>query len=168
VTRERLPPEKVAFILAFCRQAQAHSASWRVSRIRLSDPAGRPPLVGAGLRGVQCVRRAFAGGAGFFADSPGPPPHPPPPPTPPFISQKPAKQRGKDTEYSFLREFAASSEFSSLRGGGGRPGYRDVFSITSLMHSEPAPPARSQGHRLRPPQVGYRESPLTAAPAGLA
>jgi hypothetical protein len=42
--------------------------------------------------------------------------------TPPFISQKPAKQRGKDTEYSFLREFAASSEFSSLPGGGGRPG----------------------------------------------
>jgi hypothetical protein len=46
---------------------------------------------------------------------------PPQPPTPPFISQKPAKQRGKDTEYSFLREFGASSEFSSLPGGGGRP-----------------------------------------------
>jgi hypothetical protein len=43
VTRERLPPEKVAFILAFCRQAQYHSASWRLYRKRLYNPAGHPP-----------------------------------------------------------------------------------------------------------------------------
>jgi hypothetical protein len=83
---------------------------------------GRPPppgRVGNYERAGNCRKiedwGELGGGVGFSFSRLAPPPHPP---TPPFISQKPAKQRGKDTEYSFLREFAASSEFSSLTGGG--------------------------------------------------
>jgi hypothetical protein len=97
---------------------------------------------------VGCCGLAFPLLFFVFFFSPFPPP--PPPPTPPFISQTPAKQRGKDTEYSFLREFAASSEFSSLPGGGGRPTGRRLLKPTRSIKS-----SATQRDRLPPDMVAF-------------